>query len=226
MKYVGFVFIVLAGMFFGGCSGAGLVGVMGSPTRHEKKFPAEYELTLDKGQKMLVFVEQPAWLNINVNLRYHLTEAINKAFLKRVKLKEKNLVSYSDFLKFRTSEPDFASLSPVEVGNALGVEKILYVEVEDYSLKKTHETKYYKGSLRSRAVVLDVSKGEKVWPLDDASKIIKVGFEVEERGLQAAINRLSAACAHCTTRYLYDCPMDGFKIADDRSRSGWENWID
>jgi len=225
MKYAGWIFIALGCLFYSGCSAQGVIGVIINPTRHEKKVPAEYALGKDKEQKILVFVEQPAWLNINTNLRYHLTASVNMALEKKVKIKSENLVSYSKFLEFRTNEPNFSSLDQAAVGAALGVDKVLYIEVENYSLSKPGGTDYYKGSLDTFAVLIDVSGGMKVWPESEKSKRIRVGFEAEERKQQIAVNRLTAASAYCIARYLYNCPVDEFKIADDFGRAGWKDWI-
>lgn len=226
MKYAGWIFIALGCLFYSGCSAQGVIGVIMNPTRHEKKVPAEYALGKDKEQKILVFVEQPAWLNINTNLRYHLTTSMNMALERKVKIKSANLVSYSKFLEFRTNEPNFSSLDQVAVGAALGADKVLYIEVEKYSLSKPGGTDYYKGFLGTFAVLIDVSDGVKVWPESEKSKRIRIGFELEERGQQIAVNRLTAASAHCIARYLYNCPVDEFKIPDDHGRTGWKDWIE
>ena len=51
-----------------------------------------------------------------------------------------------------------------------------------------------------------------------------VGFEIESRGQKVAAERLAASGAHCTVRYLYDCPVPSFKIAEDRSDENWRAW--
>ncbi len=226
MKYTGLIFLLLGSLFYGGCSANQLVGVIVSPTRHEKKVPAEYALGKDKGQKILVFVEQPVWLNVNTNLRSCLTAVVNKALEKKVKIKSKNLVSYNKLSEFRTNEPNFSSLDQAAVGAALGADKVLYIEVENYSLSKPGGTDYYKGFLDTFAVLIDVSGGMKVWPESEKSKRIRVGFELEERGQEIAVTRLVAASAYCIARYLYNCPVDEFKIADDRGGEGWKDWVE
>jgi hypothetical protein len=49
-----------------------------------------------------------------------------------------------------------------------------------------------------------------------------VGFESERNGRDAAAVRLAVAAAHCVSRYLYDCPKNQFKIADEVTDIGWE----
>jgi hypothetical protein len=55
-------------------------------------------------------------------------------------------------------------------------------------------------------------------------KDVRVGFDIESRGQEIATERLAASAAHCTVRYLYDCPEPRFKIAEDRSDESWKAW--
>ena len=222
-----FTFTFLTAVLFQ--SGCGVVGLMGTPTNSEKKVPAEYDLTEHTDQKILVVVNQPGWLNAKVNLRYYLTEAIRKSLIKKIKISPEYLVPYSELSEFRSTcgranKGDFSLLSPVEMGTAFDANMVLLVIIEDYQLHEIAETNYYKGFLSAQTVLFDTATGEKLWPESAKSKGIKVGFEVEEHGREVAIARLTSACAYCTTRYLYDCPKNKFKIAEDKSGIGWGNW--
>lgn len=219
------VFLVLVVVFFqSGCKYGGIVSVLGTPSYHEIEVPAEYNLTEHTDQKILILVDQPGWLGARANLRYYLTRAIRKNLVEKVEIPSDCLVSYSELFEFRSNKDNFSLLSPVQVGEALDANMVLLVVIEDYQLEKMAETNYYKGFLSTRAVLLDVASGEKLWPKSARSRSVKVGFEVEGRGREIAVARLVAACAHCTTRYLYNCRKNKFKIAEDRSRVGWESW--
>lgn len=202
-------------------SGCGVVGIVGTPRAHEEKVVAEYDLAEHKDQKILVLVNQPGWLNAQVNLRYYLTKAINKSLTARVKIPSEYLVSYSELSEFRSNQPDFLLLSPVEVGEALDANMVLLVDIGGYELNKIAEVSYYEGFLGVRSVFLDVATGEKIWPESAKSKSIKVGFDVESGGQEIAVKRLTAASAYCLVRYFYDCPKNEFKIADERGTIGW-----
>jgi hypothetical protein len=217
-----FAFTFLATLLFH--SGCGIVGVAGTPGSHEKKIPAEYDLTKHRDRKILVLVNQPIWLNAKVNLRYYLTDAINKNLARKVKIPSGNLVAYNELSEFRSNQPNFSLFPPPKAGRALDADVVLLVIIDDYQLHKIAETDYYKGSLNTQTILLDTATGEKLWPKSVKSKSIKVGFEVEERGRELAVKRLVRACAYCTVRYLYNCPKDKFKIFDDKSDVGWESW--
>lgn len=214
-------FLALAGILFQ--SGCGLIAAVGSPTPHEQKVQAEYDLTERKEEKMLVLVNQPRWVGASANLRYYLTKAIHKNLTGRIEIESENLVSYNELSEFRSKRPDFSLLSSQEVGTALGAGIVLVVMIEDYQLNTIPEVNYYEGFLNARAALFDTAGGKKLWPESAGSKRIKVGFDIESLGRQVAISRLAGALAHCTIRYLYNCPKNKFKIAEDRSGINWED---
>jgi hypothetical protein len=213
------VFFVLAGVFF--YNGCGIVGLMGTPSQYEKKIPAEYDLAKQKGKKILVLVEQPGWLSTQANLRYYLTEAVRENLISKVKVPPKYILSYKELSEFRSNKSDFSSLSSAAAGKALGADIVLLVTIEDYQVSEVAGSGYYNGSLSVQAAVFEAG-GEKAWPEDAAGKSIKVGFETGERGQEEAVKRLVNACAHCITRYLYNCPEYKFRIFDEGKKTGWE----
>jgi hypothetical protein len=83
---------------------------------------------------------------------------------------------------------------------------------------------YYKGRLAGRVGLFETSTGQRLWPITESGKRINVLFDVEKGGYTASSTRLLKAFAHCTTRYLYDCPVEKFKIFEDKSSNEWENW--
>lgn len=216
------VFIVLAVVLSsGGCNYGPLVGLMGTESYHERKITAEYNLAEHTDQKLLVLVDQPGWLNADVNIRYYLTKAINKNLVASVEVVAEKLVPYSGLAEFRSDEPNFSLLSPIEVGSALDANMVLLVAIEDYYLDEMGGSGYYGGFLVVRSILLDTTTGEKLWPESARGKTIKVGFDAERRGKLAAVARLATACAFCTTRYLYDCPKNKFRIIEDKTEIGW-----
>ncbi len=215
-----FVFIFLSMVFFS--SGCGLVSLFGTPGPDETKIPAEYNLAGRKGQKILVLVNQPYWLDSQTNLRYYLTDAVNLNLAVVTKIPPNQLISYNEVSEFRSRRSDFSSLSPVDVGRALDANMVLLVNIENYRLHELPEAGYCKGSLDASASLFDTATGDKIWPKDAKGRNIKVGFDIENRGQEAAVRRLVAGCAYCAVRYFYDCPKNKFKIADEEQDLGWE----
>jgi hypothetical protein len=214
------VFPALAAIFF--YNGCAAVGLMGTPSQYEKKIPAEYDLTEQEGQKILVLVEQPAWLGAEMNLRYYLTEAMRESLMEKVKVKPEYILSYDELSEFRSNKSDFASLSPAEAGKALGADIVLLVTIQNYRLNEVADSGYYNGFLNAQAALFETATGERLWPELTERKSIRVGFETGEKGQEAAVDRLVNACAYCTTRYFYNCPKYKFKIFDEIKDIGWE----
>jgi len=214
----------IAGLVF--CIGCGgydtIASVLSNPTANEKKTPAEYDLTEHKGQKILVLVEQPAWLEAKVNLRYYITRQINAVFEQKAGIKDEFLIDYEEVSKYRSGISGQGG--PLEMARGLKADVVLVVTVEDFSLIQLAAKNYYMGALSARTGLFSAGSGKKLWPESQESKLIKVGFEVEDKGREAAIERLAFACAYCTVRYLHDCPANRFKIPDDKSGMGWRNW--
>ncbi len=217
-----FVFFSFATALF--CNSCAILGVMGTPTGQERVVTAEYDLARHKDQKILILVEQPGWLSAGTNLRFYLTDAITRELTRKLKLTPECFVAYDELSQFRSDRSDFSLLSPVEVGKALNADVALLVSVEDCQLNEMAEANYYSGLLAAQAALFETASGRRLWPESGESKSIKVGFDIESLGPDVAVRRLAAGCAYCTVRYFYNCPKNKFKIADDRSSVGWEDW--
>lgn len=217
-----FAFGFLAAVLFHG--GCGFIAHVGTPSEHEKKIAAEYDLTEHIDQKILVLVDQPIWLSAQVNLRYYLTEAISKGLIENVELAPEQLIDYNELSEFRSDRSDFSLLWPAEVGRALEADMVLLVEIGGYELNEMGGVEYYEGFLSARSSLFETATGERLWPESEKSRSIKVGFEIEPHGREAATARLTRALAHCLVRYLYNCPKNRFKNSDDRSSVGWKDW--
>lgn len=216
------LFLTLLVILF--CGGCRIIGVLGIPTRHEQRIPAEYDLSRAKDKKVLVLVEQPTWLGAEVNLRYQITNAVIANLMSDIRFRQEQFVSYDELLNYRQRKANFSLLSPVEIGEALNADIVLHVMLGRYEVTKLADSKYYNGLLDLRAVLYDVASAKKLWPSEDKSKVVKVGLDAESRGSEVVNGRLVKASSHCIVRYLYNCPKDRFKIAGDRSEVDWEKW--
>jgi len=218
MKKTASLFLLVSLCLYGGCS---LIGNLGTPTRHERSIPAEYNLAEQKDKTILVLVEQPTWVDIRSNMRRNITNKINDKLKSMIEIKPERLITYDTLADYRSSDGNFSLLKPSQIGKKLGADLVLYVIIDGYELAR--EVDYYKGGLDTQVVLINIS-GDKLWPGEDNSKVIKVGFDIGGQIEQVANARLVEALGHCIVRYLYDCPKERFKIADDRSGEGWKDW--
>jgi len=215
------VFLFMLCVLQGGC---GIISIFSTPTRYEKKVPAEYKMSDLKGQKILVLVKQPYWLDAEVNLRVSLTESLHEQLIKNVDVSPDRLIGYDQLSRYRARKPDFSLLKAADVGKDLGADAVLFLSIAEVRLDRMPDSNVYSGYLSAQASLIHTASGTHLWPEQSREKSIKVGFEIEEKGLKAALSRLSRATAHCTVRYLYDCKVAYFKINDDRSDPAWDYW--
>ncbi len=201
------------------CFGCGIL----TPSAHETKIPAEFKLAEYKGKKTLVLVNQPAWLGAPIALRRELTERINSYLVEKVKIGSGDIVEYEQLSDFRAKRVDYNIMSETQIGSALGADLVLLVVLNGFSMSKLPDVDFYNGALSCRVILIDVESAKKLWPTEGA-KMVMVGFEFDVRGQEMAVKRLANAAAYCATRYLYDCRKNKFKIADDRSGVGWNQW--
>jgi hypothetical protein len=203
-------------------AGCNIIGVIGTPTSAESKSEAEFNLAAEKNRKILVLVDQPTYLECHPNLRYFITDNVKKLFQQQAKIPDGNFISYDALAEFRSNTPDFSLMAPDKVGSALGADYVLLIAVSKCRLSQIGDTGYIGGNLVAQAQLFRVAGGEKVWPALEPTKIIRVGFESDRRGSDAAAVRLAFAAAHCVTRYLYNCPKNQFKFSDEITDVGWE----
>lgn len=189
----------------------------------EKPIIAEYDLTKEADKRIIIFVDQPAWLAAEDNLQYYITRAFSYQLINNVNFKPKHIVPYAELSEHRSKLKDPLMYSPLGIAKELKADLAIFVKVDGYNLYDMDSTGYYKGYLNSQVLLVDVKTEEKLWPNDAKSRPFKVAVDIESRGREAAIKRLTGALAHCSVRYLYDCLKKNFKIPEDRSSLGWED---
>ncbi len=217
------VFITVGVLLFScGCK---TVPIMTTPTRHEKKIPAEYNLAAQKDKKVAVIVDDPSWVNAPSSLALQVAADLNSNLTEKLLLPSKNLIPYEQEQALGTGTPE-AGAMPVQLGKAVGADLVLFAQLHTFRLAQITETQYYRGELAGMAALFDCDSGQQLWPQEQQGKVIRVAFDLEQGDYDAASNRLARAFAHCITRYLYDCPVAKFKIFEDKSGTGWEDWHD
>jgi hypothetical protein len=209
-------------IFHSGCNLIfGGVAALGTPTSSEMKVTAEYDLAAQKGKKIVVLVDQPLYLKNQVNMRFMLTDTINKMIQEGMKIPADQLISYDAVADFRANTPDYTSLSADKIGAALGADFVLLVVIDDCKIYNVSQSEFLNGEMTLHAELVNVADGAKLWPVQETARIIKIGFESEHRGKDVSQLRLAVAAAHCITRYLYDSPKNKFKVTDEITDVGW-----
>ncbi len=211
---------ILAAATIGGCAAGGLIA---SPSAHEQKTDAEFELRQYRQERVLVLVDQPAWAATSYNLRQSITASLHDDITSKTRLSERNLIEYGRLVEIRDAYGQgFWDLEPAEVGHILGADLVLAVSIIEYDMESLADIEYYEGSISASAKIVDVETGYNLWPGSDNGKIVRVGFEAEAG--HRVEQRLSEAVSHCIVRYLYDCPGPEFRHPDELSGTGWDSW--
>ena len=101
---------------------------------------------------------------------------------------------------------------------------MLYIWVQELNLYDIDGRGFFEGSLVSRSVLIDTATGEVVWPISKEPKLVRVKVNLETKGKQETVDRLTGATAHCICRDFYDCPKDQFRTSDEHVMMKMEDW--
>ena len=114
-----------------------------------------------KGKTMLVFVDNLShWLDYEP-VKGELTERLNK------QLREHGIaagtISHERLSEFIAATPRFNQLGVIEVGQRLGADIVLYVQIDKFSLKDDRVSPVWRGRFHVTVRVVDVKAG-RIWP--------------------------------------------------------------
>ncbi len=153
---------------------------------------------LPEEKKLLVLVvDSPQQRQSHVHtgpVRQHLTQQINHQLIAHEVVDE--VVAYDDVLDLMIADPQgFEELSDDQIGEKLGANRVLRVEVTRFSLKDSEINPLWHGQLQALVRVLD-DDGRTVWP-EDRPK----GFPVEPVELKST-NEATPAYSEKLTQVL------------------------
>jgi len=151
-------FLGVIGSTVGGCT---LIPWMASVMMPPKEIPAVYELTPDG--KVLVLVD-----DLGKPVRYEqikrlLTENVNRLLLDNNAAEK--VVSYQDVFRLAAGKKDFNRMGISNVARELGANQVIYVYLDEFSLKDDPSISLWKGRLGVLVRVVDVD-GNTKWPDD------------------------------------------------------------
>jgi len=196
-------------------SGCAIFGVAVSPSAAEVKLKAEYNLVDKEPNKILILVEQPPTDTSTSNIRLYISQFAEAMLVTKLKLKQETIIPYQKLSELRDAREDFAMLSPVEVGRALGAEMVLYITVDEFRQAKLGSESFYESILTTRSGLYDVGRGELVWPEDGNLRKIKVGLDMEKGEFDKGASRLAQASVKCVVRYLYNVKKIDSRVPEE-----------
>jgi hypothetical protein len=191
------------------CGGCHFFAVLASPAAYDIKVPAEYDLSRQAKNRVVIFVEPVRSINCP-GLDAELAAAIRAELIKKADIQSDYLFVSGEASPERAKTTmDFRLMSPSQIAKELIAGIIIYVRIEEYQMASLHRERYYTGHLFTRNLVFDDS-GNLLWPQEATGRMIRVRAELEIEGPQKAKRQLVEATTHCICRYFYSCPKPDF----------------
>lgn len=191
-------------------SGCVAISFLLSSGPYEKKIPPAYDLKDQQERKVLIWVECPRSANADFDVQEKLATAFQLYLVGKAEFDSENII-----LSF-LGDSETLLLDPKKIARSQGAGYLLLVQVDKYETDFLQIRDYYAGEMISRAVLFDVDLGVALWPNQPEGKMIHVAVEMETKGRDALISRLTSATAHCISRNLYPCEKLKYKTADER----------
>ncbi len=214
IRITGCLLAIIATVWSGGCN-------LLSPTAHEKKVPAEYDLYRTES-RILVFVDQARSSGVGFQVRSALDAAVSTYLTNKVRIDKSNIIATVGYAPSLVQA--YAGLSPAQIGKKAGADLVLYIRIDKYDIEQMDSRGFFSGFIATRSVLVDVDSAKILWPVSQAARLNKIKVELETRGRDAISNRLMSGSAHCITRYFYDCPGPKFRWHDEQKIHELDAW--
>lgn len=140
------------------CQVAGWLASVFDPLR-----PVDAVYKPPKNKTLLVFVDDKIHEVTYEPVKAEMANNIN-AELKQHKVVPA-VIPYERILELASSAPNFNDLSVAEVGQKLGADIVLHVQIDEFRLKDDPGTPFWRGQLKVSVRLVDVTAG-RLWPKD------------------------------------------------------------
>ena len=186
----------------------------GSSGMYSMLTPA-YSLAANQNRKIFIWIESPRSAGADVEAPSALGSALRDRLVAQANVRPENI-----FLAESDQGALYAPMqTPEAAALAAGAELALLVRIEDYELLPMYVRNYHSGRLLTRAVLLDATTGQTLWPLGPEGQKGKAHDIVVELGQgerSAILQRMVSSTAHCILRDLYPIMKMHYKTSDER----------
>lgn len=152
------VILLLTSMVCGGCAGVGWLAYIFVPP--PKVAPL---FVMPKGKTVLVFIDAEPGQHEYEPIVVELTQRLNDQ-LEANEIVEKT-IPYRKFITMTASDPGFSDLYINQVGQKVGADIVLYVQIEKFQLRGQQIAPLWEGVFETSIRVVDVNEG-RLWPKD------------------------------------------------------------
>ena len=161
----------------------------------EMMFPyttVQPQFELPKAKTVLVFpddVENPvSYPPIKRKLAEHIAKIlIDKSLVART-------IPYDKLIDLRSAEPNFNRMAVASVGRKLGADVVVYISINEYTLKNMPIETLWRGKFAGWVRVVDVNEG-RLWPVEQAGHSVSVNTPTTENVSETYGEELSAELA-------------------------------
>ncbi len=145
-----------------------------------KLFPEEKvqpRFVLPSDRTILVFPDDIKCPLVYPPAKRTLAEKVDKLLIAHSLAAE--TIPYDKLIDLRNAEPKFNLMSIPRIGRRLGADLVIYVSIEEFSLKDNPVDALWRGKLVARVKVVDVLKG-RIWPDESAGFPISIAEPMTE----------------------------------------------
>ena len=140
----------------------------------EKLFPKEKvppSFVLPANRTVLVFPDDIKCPLVYPPAKRTLAEKADKLLIEHSMAAK--TIPYDKLIDLRNAEPEFNLMSIPKIGRRLGADLVIYVSIEEFSLKDNPIDTLWRGRLTGKVKVVDVLKG-RIWPDESSGFSIKI----------------------------------------------------
>ena len=140
-------------------AGCAVVAWTAAQFKEQEKIRAFYHPPKDK--RFLVLVESRTPLNYPV-IKIDLAERINKILIE--KELAASIIPHEMLANLSAARKNYNQMAISEIGEALGADVVLYVEIDEFSLRESRASPLWQGRLSTSIWLVASPSGERLWP--------------------------------------------------------------
>jgi hypothetical protein len=156
--------IILLLVFFNNGCGA-FYGVFIHPLIPPASVKAEHDMS---NSKVLIWVDAVSLDQDNQIVQRELTQQLREELLNHQAVDQ--AVEYQSIARFRREHPNYVDLPIQKLGQQLKADEVLYLLIDKFQLHHEAGKGFYQTSLSGYTKVIDVSTGNRLWPLGRAHR--------------------------------------------------------
>lgn len=184
----------------GGCQLPMAMGLMMFPN---ETVAGKYKLPADA--TLLVFPDDMTNPVSYPQVKGQLAEAVGK-FLAEQHVVAK-VIPYQQVVDLHGAEPDFNHMSIARIGRKLGASVVLYINIDEFSLKEMPSDTVWKAKMAAKVRVVDVNKGL-LWPDESAGYAVSAELPIVENANESFGVTLSGQLADKLAKQVIDLFRD------------------